>query len=122
MNIQIQWMAILPLLIVLGSGVLGTLFEAFVPQRGRRVVQVTLSLAALAAALVVVVWRWTQMQAGGAKVTPLSVAVNANGTVAVSLIEDSISLIAQTVIIVGALLSFLIIADRTEIREACAPS
>ncbi|WP_461176067.1 NADH-quinone oxidoreductase subunit NuoN [Trueperella pyogenes] len=117
MNIQIQWMAILPLLIVLGAGVLGTLFEAFVPQRGRRVVQVTLSLAALAAALVVVVWRWTQMQAGGAKVTPLSVAVNANGTVAVSLIEDSISLIAQTVIIVGALLSFLIIADRTEIRE-----
>lgn len=117
MNLEIQWMAVLPLLIVLGSAVLGTLFEAFVPRRARRAVQVTLSLAALAAALVVLVWRWTETQADGSTVQPLALAIHADGTVAVSLVEDAMSLIAQVVIVVGALLSFLVIADRTQTRE-----
>lgn len=117
MNVQIQWVAVLPLLIVLGAGVVGTLCEAFVPRRARRGVQVTLSLAALASALVVVVWRWTETQVDGSKVQPLAFAVHPDGTVGVGLVEDAISLISQAIIVVGALLSFLVIADRTQTRE-----
>ncbi|QOR46066.1 NADH-quinone oxidoreductase subunit NuoN [Trueperella pecoris] len=114
---HIEWLAVLPLLIVFGSAVLGTLFEAFIPYRARRAVQVTLSLTALAGTLVAVVWRWTELQASGARIIPLAITRHENGTVALGLVEDSISLIAQTVIVVGALLSFLVIADRTETRE-----
>lgn len=121
MNTTIEWVAVLPLLIVLGAGVLATLVEAFVPRRARRAVQVTISMLALAAALVVVVWRWTATQTGD---QPGATALSLTSTEFLGqpipyygLVEDALSLVGQAVILVGALLAFLIIADRTETRE-----
>lgn len=119
MNVEIEWLATLPLLIVLGTAVLGTLVEAFAPNRARRGVQVALSLIALAGALVAVVWRWSETQTGETGgLTPLSgVRVGQGQWYGVSLIEDPLSLVGQAVILVAALLSFLVMADRTETRE-----
>ena len=133
LEFSIEWVAVLPLLIVLGAAVLGTLIEAFVPHRARRPVQIGLSMLALASALVAVVWRWTELQVSGAGGTALSASVLPShpmagipgsgfetlpqGLYSVGLVEDNISLIGQTVILASALLAFLIMADRTETRE-----
>ena len=133
LEFSIEWVAVLPLLIVLGAAVLGTLIEAFVPHRARRPAQIGLSMLALASALVAVVWRWTELQVSGAGGTALSASVLPShpmagipgsgfetlpqGLYSVGLVEDNISLIGQTVILASALLAFLIMADRTETRE-----
>ena len=52
---SIEYGLLSPMLIVLGSAVLGVLIEAFVPRRLRYQVQIGVSLAALLAALVAVV-------------------------------------------------------------------
>ena len=52
---QIQYRALLPILIVLGVAAVGVLVEAFVPAAHRRIVQLVLSLGALVAAFVAVV-------------------------------------------------------------------
>ena len=49
---SIEYGLLSPMLIVLGSAVLGVLIEAFVPRRLRYQVQIGVSLAALLAALV----------------------------------------------------------------------
>ena len=118
MNLTLNWSAMVPLIIVLGSGVLGVLFESFLPRGARRVTQVILSLAALAAALVAVIWRWTVITGGenGVIANALSQGQTATST-GVPLVEDGISLVAQTVILVCALVSFMVIADRMDIRE-----
>lgn len=133
LEFSIEWVAVLPLLIVLGAAVIGTLVEAFVSHRVRRPVQIGLSMLALASALVAVVWRWTELQVSGAGGTALSASVLPShpmagipgsgfetlpqGLYSVGLVEDNISLIGQVIILVSALLAFLVMADRTETRE-----
>lgn len=133
LDFSIEWGAVLPLLIVLGAAVLATIIEAFVPHRARRPVQIGLSMLALGAALVTVVWRWTELRISGASGTALSAslmpahplagipgtdfATVPRGLFSVGLVEDNISLIGQAIILVSALLAFLVIADRTETRE-----
>ncbi|MDO5025449.1 MAG: NADH-quinone oxidoreductase subunit NuoN [Trueperella sp.] len=118
MNTLIEWVGVLPLLIIFGAAVVATLLEAFVPRQARRGVQTVFALIAVAAALVVVVWRWTETQAiESPAITPLSITETDGGYTGVTLVEDVISLVAQLVILVAALLSFLIIADRTETGE-----
>lgn len=65
MNLTINWLAIIPLAIVLGAGVVGTLLEAFLPRNIRRAVQIALSLLALGSAFVAIIWRWSDL--AGAK-------------------------------------------------------
>ncbi|WP_124055282.1 NADH-quinone oxidoreductase subunit NuoN [Arcanobacterium ihumii] len=114
----IQWVAVVPLLIVLGTAVLSTLFEAFVPRGARRPVQIVTTLLALAAALVAVVWRWTELHTDkGLATNPLSAVQSAHGFTGISLVEDGFSLIGQGIILISSLLAFLVIADRTQTRE-----
>lgn len=63
MNLTINWLATLPLAIVLGAGVISTLLEAFLPRSLRRISQTVLSLVALASAFVAVIWRWHDLSA-----------------------------------------------------------
>nr|WP_210728294.1 NADH-quinone oxidoreductase subunit NuoN [Cellulomonas septica] len=101
-----------PALIVLLAAVAGVLVEAFVPARVRRPVQVTLGLAAPAAALVAVAALWSGVASDG-------------GTAVVggSLIVDGPTLVLQGTIALLALLSILVVADRTDTGEdAFAPS
>lgn len=102
----IDWAALTPIIIVMGAAVLGVIIEAFAPRGSRRGIQVTLTLAALAAALVAVVWRWTEVDAAGAQTV-----------VGGQLIEDPFTIIAQGIVLVGALLAAFVIADRTQSRE-----
>ncbi|VEI13711.1 NADH-quinone oxidoreductase subunit NuoN [Trueperella bialowiezensis] len=133
MNFHIEWVAVIPLLIVLGAGVVGTLVEAFVPHRFRRPIQIAGSLISLAAALVAVVWRWTELQAANIQAQALSSSPLPahplagmpgtgfegvpTGIQSVGLVEDNISLIGQAIILTSALLAFLVMADRSETRE-----
>lgn len=90
--------AVLPVLIVLGGACLGVLVEAMFRRRTRYPVQVFLSLTTLIAAAVAVVWGAVDKH----------YAVTFAGSIAV----DQASYVSWGVILVLALLSVLLIADR----------
>ena len=126
----IQWAAAAPLLIVFGAAVLGTLVEAFAPRKARRPIQVLLSLLALALALVTVIWRWSSASDGGivnrvpltlvgdSQMMPISL-LSPTGTIStgITMIEDPVSVAGQVVILLLAIIAFLVIADRSELRD-----
>lgn len=109
---DVPWTLLSPALIVLLAAVVGVLVEAFVPARVRRTVQVSLALGSTAAALVAVAALWQGVQADG-------------GTAVLggSLVVDGPTLVLQGTIALLALLSILVVADRTDTGEdAFAPS
>ncbi|MEV0951737.1 NADH-quinone oxidoreductase subunit NuoN [Promicromonospora sp. NPDC050249] len=108
---EIDWLALAPLLVVLGAGVAGVLIEAFVPARARRVTQIVLTLAALAGGFVFVAILWPQIV-----VQPVQV-------VGGSLTLTPFALGAQGIIAVLAFLGVLVVADRTATgQDAFAPA
>ena len=111
---MIDWAALTPTLIILGSAILGVVFEAFVPRGARRPVQVVLAMIAVASSLVTVVWRWTVVSTDG----PTSVAMAPDGSSNVgTFVEDGAVLAFQAIILMCALVALLVIADRTETGE-----
>ncbi|GAA2217403.1 NADH-quinone oxidoreductase subunit NuoN [Promicromonospora sukumoe] len=108
---EIDWLALAPLIVVLGAGVVGVLLEAFVPARARRVTQVVLTLAALAGALAFVVVLWPQIVAQPVQVVGGSVTLT------------PFALGTQGIIAVLAFLGVLVVADRTSTgQDAFAPT
>ncbi|MFC4629001.1 NADH-quinone oxidoreductase subunit NuoN [Promicromonospora alba] len=108
---EIDWLALAPLLVVLGAGVVGVLIEAFVPAKARRVTQIVLTLAALAGGFVFVAILWPQIVA-----QPVQV-------VGGSLTLTPFALGAQGIIAVLAFLGVLVVADRTATgQDAFAPA
>lgn len=116
---MINWAAIVPFVIIFGAAVVSTLFEAFLGRSVRRPVQVVWSLMAVASALVAVVWRWSAgVQEGGAiRQVAVSAIANSKTAEGIAMVEDALSIIGQGVILIIALLAFLVIADRTELRD-----
>lgn len=108
---EVDWAALLPVLLVLGAGVVGVLAEAFVPRPHRRPVQLTLTLVALAAALVSIAWLWTQVRVDG------GIAVLGG-----SMLVDGVTLAIQGVVAVVALVALLVLADRADGEVHFAPS
>ncbi|GCE77808.1 NADH-quinone oxidoreductase subunit NuoN [Cellulomonas biazotea] len=109
---DVPWSLLSPALIVLLAAVVGVLVEAFVPARVRRTVQVSLALGATAASLVAVAALWQGVAEDG-------------GTAVLggSLVVDGPTLVLQGTIALLALLSILVVADRTDTGEdAFAPS
>ncbi|WP_431838314.1 NADH-quinone oxidoreductase subunit NuoN [Cellulomonas sp. Y8] len=108
---DIAWAQLTPVLIVLGAAVVGVLVEALVPRRVRRVVQLTLTLVALAGAVVAVAALWNGVaDTGGTDV------------LGGSLLVDGPTLVLWATTAVLALLAVLVIADRTATGEdAFAP-
>ncbi len=114
----IYWSALVPLAIVLGGGVVSTLLEAFLPRKVRRPVQVVFALAVLVSAIIALTWRWTQAQVDGKVATaPLSIVQYGSSYAGVSFVEDAFALLGQGIILLGALLAFFLIVDRTQNRE-----
>lgn len=108
---DIAWAQLAPVLIVLGAAVVGVLVEALVPRRVRRPVQLTLTLVALAGAVVAVAALW-----GG--------VADTGGTEVLggSLLVDGPTLVLWAITAVLALLAVLVLADRTATGEdAFAP-
>ena len=108
---DIAWAQLTPVLIVLGAAVVGVLVEALVPRRVRRPVQLTLTLVALAGAVVAVAALWNGVaDTGGTDV------------LGGSLLVDGPTLVLWAITAVLALLAVLVIADRTATGEdAFAP-
>jgi NADH-quinone oxidoreductase subunit N len=108
---EIDWLALAPLLVVLGAGVVGVLIEAFVPARARRMTQIVLTLAALAGGFAFIAILWPQIV-----VQPVQVV---GGSVTLT----PFALGAQGIIAVLAFLGVLVVADRTATgQDAFAPA
>ncbi|MCC2316841.1 NADH-quinone oxidoreductase subunit NuoN [Cellulomonas chengniuliangii] len=108
---EIAWAQLTPIILVLGAGVLGVLVEAFAPRQHRRVIQLAIALLATAGALVAAALLWADVRDTG-------------GTVVLggSVIVDGPTVVMQGTIAILALLSILVVADRTRGGEdAFAP-
>lgn len=102
----IDWVALAPIIIVLGAGAIGILVEAFVRTPAlRRAGQLQLTFVALIAALAWIIGYWVKLEGSGVAAVPLSVAV------------DRQSLLWQAIIVVLALLALPLFADRTKAGE-----
>lgn len=109
---EIAWGPITPVLVVLLAAIVGVLVEAFVPAARRRVVQLALTLAALAGALLAVAALWSGVERTGG-----------TDVLSGSLVVDGPTLVLQATIALLALLSTLVFADRVAGGEdAFAPS
>lgn len=107
----VSWGPLAPVVVVLLAAVVGVLLEAFVPARFRRVAQVVLSVAAIVGALVALALAWSTVKSTGGY-----------DVLSGSLVLDGPALVAQAIILVIALLSVLVMADRTASDEdAFAP-
>ncbi len=107
---SIDWVALLPVMIVLGAAMLGVLVEAFMRRAVvRRIVQTSLAVAATGAALVAVVLQWAVMTGDGARVA------------GVYLVADRQSLAWQSIIALFALLGMLLFSARARGEDAFAP-
>ena len=107
---EINWWLLAPLLTLFAAGVLGVLFEAFVPNRRRRGVQIGLAALALLATFVLLV-----LQIGTLPDDQAGVTVAA-GVLAV----DRTVIFFQGTITVLALVSLLLIAENRDGRDAFA--
>src|SRR5690625_4837040 len=108
---SIDWAAMTPYLIIFGAAVVGVLVEAFVPQARRRGTQTILSVAALGAALVAVVWRWTHVQAAGPQ-----------ELIGGALKEDAAGVFGQGLVLAIGFIAMLVIGDRTRGEDAFTPT
>ena len=108
---EIAWGPLAPVVVVLVAALVGVLVEAFVPAARRWLVQLVLTLGALAGALVALAAQWGDVEASG-------------GTVVLdgSLVVDGPAVVLQGTIVLLALLSVLVFADRVDGEDAFAPS
>ncbi|MBO0608768.1 NADH-quinone oxidoreductase subunit NuoN [Myceligenerans salitolerans] len=119
---EIEWAALAPLLIVLGTGVIGVLVEAFVPDRARRTTQIVLTLVALAGALAAVGVLWVRLQQTLTGAVDQEAALNPE-VLGGTLFLTPFALGAQGIVVVLAFLGVLVVADRTSTGEdAFAPT
>lgn len=100
---EIPWISYLPILIVFAGAVISVLVEAFVPFKGRRPVQLILTLTTIAGAFLILVQRFLY--------------VLVNPTASPEYIEDSLTAGAQGTLLLIALLAVLVVADRTELKD-----
>ena len=96
----INWIPLIPLILVLGGGVIGVLIEAFAPAKHRRVINIVWTLLVLAAAFVFSAMEW--------------VIALADPSVVGEYVDDTLSVAMQAMIILLGLLAVLVMADRSE--------
>lgn len=101
---SVAWVALLPIIIVLGGAVIGVLIEAFVPNHaGRRLTNVIWSAIVILAAFFVTVVRWP--------------GVLANAQVTGEYIDDTLTVAIQACLLVVAFFALLVMADRTVLKD-----
>lgn len=113
---QVDWALLAPVIFILGAAVVGVLLEAFLPSRARRTAQVSLSVAATVGAAVSIGWSWHRLSDADVSALPALTTVNealgVNDALG-SLVVDGLTLVSQAVIVLVALLSVVVMADRT---------
>jgi NADH-quinone oxidoreductase subunit N len=102
---DIDYAAIMPILILFGAACIGLLVEAFVPRAGRHLTQLLLSLLSLGAALVVI----AQLAHEGTRaITP-----KAQGATTGTLAVDGPTLFLQGTLVVLGVLAVLLMGERS---------
>ncbi|MDO4612966.1 MAG: NADH-quinone oxidoreductase subunit NuoN [Actinomycetaceae bacterium] len=111
-SFDIAWGLLAPVTIVLVAGALGVLLEAFVPRRARWRVQAIFTPAVLALALVAFVFAYagTPLRDG---VDPVMISAGGSSVGTGELVVDGLAAGGQAIILVIALLSVLVVIDRT---------
>ncbi|WP_117212676.1 NADH-quinone oxidoreductase subunit NuoN [Allorhizocola rhizosphaerae] len=98
---DIDYAALLPMLILFGAACVGVLIEGFVPRSVRNMVQLVLSLAAMVAALVFVIRRAGEVTAENA------------ATIGGAIMIDNMGLFMEGALLVLGLVSLLLFGERT---------
>jgi NADH-quinone oxidoreductase subunit N len=102
----IDWVALLPIIIVLGAGAVGILVEAFVRKPApRRTTQIALAALAIFAALVAVIALWARLEGAGVQAVAGMVSI------------DRQALLWQGILLALALVALALFADRTRVGE-----
>lgn len=109
---EVDWFHLAPLMVVLLTGVVGVLVEAFVPATARRVTQLSMSVTALVAAFVLLVLQWDGVAESQSHVLVLNQAYQIS----------TATLIIQMTVVVLTILSMILVADRSAGAEAFAPA
>lgn len=112
----IEWALLLPLVTVMGGGVVGMLLEAFVPRRARWRTQAIFTPIVLVVALVLFIVGYAGVDFSVAH-NPLSLSDARSGEA--ELVVDSFAAASQAVILLIAILSVLVMVDRT--RSGVSP-
>lgn len=103
---EINWVALLPILIVLGTAAISVLIEAFMrTHERRRMVQITVSLVALVTAFGFAAVQWATLEGAGVEVMAKMITV------------DRQSLTWQTIILVFGVLAIFLFSARTREGE-----
>ena len=100
---QIDWVPLVPVIIVLGGAVIGVLIEAFASVRHRRVINIVWSLLVVAAAFVTSVSEWLR--------------ASTDPTVVGEYVDDTWTVAMQVIITLIGFLALLVLADRSELRD-----
>ncbi len=98
---DMHYVALMPMLVLFGAACLGVLIEAFMPRRARNMVQLLLSVAALAVAMYFVVKRSGDVTAGD--------ALTAGGAIMI----DKAALFLQGALIVLGFVALLLFGERS---------
>lgn len=96
----INWVPLLPLIVVLGGGVIGVLIEAFAGPKHRRVINIVWTLLVLGVAFVLSATEW-------------AIAL-AEPSVVGEFVDDTLTVTMQAMITLLGFLSVLVMADRSE--------
>jgi len=112
MNVSVQYQALAPIIILLASGVLSVLVEAFIPRTLRRPVQLMLVLASIVLAFAYVVINATTELAGdpasnGGQVKGMR-ELAASGSIAI----DGPGMVIQGIILLVSFVAALLLAER----------
>lgn len=112
MNVSVQYQALAPIIILLASGVLAVLVEAFIPRTLRRPVQLMLVLASIVLAFAYVVINATTELAGdlasnGGQVKGMR-ELAASGSIAI----DGPGMVIQGIILLVSFVAALLLAER----------
>ncbi len=104
--VTLDYVAVLPMLVVFGGAVVGVLVEAFVPMRRRYATQLSLSVVVLAAAIVTLALGAVRHQGHTAGITaPTGIFLGA-------IVVDGPALFIQGAVLVFSLLAVLTLAER----------
>ncbi len=104
---SLDYLGLLPFMIILGAACVGILVEAFVPRKARFYVQVTLSVLALAVALGLTIWSWVKGAPGIA-----DPAVGTGGLVLGTVMIDGPALGLWSALLLFALICMGLFAER----------
>jgi NADH-quinone oxidoreductase subunit N len=103
---EVNYVAVMPLLIVFGTAIIGVLVEAFAPRRRRHVIQVTVAVVGLVAAAVSIIWASSNLG------LTMGITDGATNRSLFALAIDGPALFLQGAIVLMGILGVLTMAER----------